>query len=203
MSEPTALDTSFMQITPAAEGHFARLLQEEDTQGMNLRMFVANRGTVHADISITFSPEGEEQKDDLKIAFDAFALFVAADSKAALNEAVVDFKDDGLEGGQLSIKAPHLKGNVPNADEPLEDQIQHVLDSEINPNLASHGGKVALDSILDDSLVLLRFSGGCHGCSMSTVTLKNGIEKVLKEKFPQIVEIRDVTDHTSGEDPYC
>ena len=83
-----------------------------------------------------------------------------------------------------------------------------MIDSEINPNLAGHGGKVSLVEIIKAesdarAIVVLQFGGGCHGCGMAGVTLKNGIEKTLKENFPEIVEIRDVTDHTKGEDPYC
>jgi Fe/S biogenesis protein NfuA len=78
-----------------------------------------------------------------------------------------------------------------------------VIDSDINPSLAGHGGHISLIEIIDDSIVVLQFGGGCHGCGMANVTLKQGIEKRLKEKFPQIVEIRDVTDHTTGTNPYC
>lgn len=202
MSE-TNVETAFMTVSKAAQAHFRGLLDQEDTAGMNLRLFVSNRGTVHADISITFCPKNEEKPEDLPSNFGDFTLFVAQNSKEALTDAVIDFKEDGLEGGQLSIKAPNLKGKVPNADAPFQEQIQSVLDAEINPNLASHGGKVTIEEIVDESIVVLRFSGGCHGCSMSTVTLKNGIEKVLVERFPQIVEIRDATDHTTGDAPYC
>ena len=77
-----------------------------------------------------------------------------------------------------------------------------VLQSEINPGLASHGGKVSLELITPDNEVVLRFGGGCHGCGMVNVTLQDGIEKTLKEYFPEIKAVIDATDHASGSNPY-
>lgn len=169
---------------------------------MNLRISVANAGTIHADVSITFCPEGEEEGADLRLHFGDFVLFIDRAAKEALTEAIVDFKLDAI-GGQLSIKAPYLKGHAPGSDSSLRERIQYVIDSEINPNLASHGGRVKIVDILQEKIVVLEFGGGCHGCGMAGVTLKHGIEKTLREKFPEIVEIQDATDHTTGKDPYC
>ena len=83
----------------------------------------------------------------------------------------------------------------------LMERVQWVIDSEINPSVASHGGVVTLVEVQDGN-VMLRFGGGCHGCSSSSATLKFGIETRLKEKFPDIKEIIDVTDHSTGETPY-
>ncbi len=190
-----------VKVTTAAMSHFRELLAKEDQENLNLRMAVANAGTVHADISITFCPETEKAPSDLTLSLEGFQLYIEAASEAALEEAVIDFQMDEL-GGQLSIKAPYLKGRTPSEDKPLAERIQHVLDSEVSPALAAHGGKVTLVDLVDDKIVVLQFGGGCHGCGMVTVTLKQGIEKTLKERFPQIVEIRDSTDHTTGDAPY-
>ncbi len=197
----TTLSHDFIEVTQAAKEHFRSLLNKEDVEGMSLRMCVANAGTAHADVSITFCPPGEEEPSDIRLCFEDFVLFVARTSKDALNAAIVDFKGDRL-GGQLSIKAPYLKGSAPDPDSSLKERIQYVIDSEINPNLASHGGRVSIVDILEEKIVVLQFGGGCHGCGMASVTLKHGIEKTLKENFPEIIEIRDITDHTTGEDPY-
>ena len=73
---------------------------------------------------------------------------------------------------------------------------------EINPQIASHGGRVSLEEIAGDGIVVLRFGGGCHGCGMADVTLKQGIEKTLRSRLPEITEVRDATDHASGHNPY-
>ncbi|HXH55230.1 MAG TPA: NifU family protein [Gammaproteobacteria bacterium] len=194
-----------MVVTEAAQKHFSNLLKKEEVEGMNLRVFVANAGTVHADVSVTYCPPGEEVATDFSLPFESFKLFIDIDSKDSLTDARIDFIEDALEG-HLSVKAPFLKGREPALTSTLTERIQFVIDSEINPNLAGHGGKVSLIEIIDDqsgSIVVLQFGGGCHGCGMAGVTLKHGIEKTLKEKFPEIVEIRDATDHTTGADPYC
>ncbi|MGH7890046.1 MAG: NifU family protein, partial [Thermodesulfobacteriota bacterium] len=182
-----------MVITEAAQRHFSNLLQKEEVEGMNLRVFVANPATIHAHVSVTYCPPGEEEASDLALPFESFKVFIAEDSKDPLTDARIDFVEDALEG-HLSVKAPFLKGRQPATTSSLEERIQFVIDSEINPNLAGHGGKVSLVEIIDGKIVILQFGGGCHGCGMAGVTLKHGIEKTLKENFPEIVEIRDVTD---------
>ena len=76
-----------------------------------------------------------------------------------------------------------------------------VIDTDINPAVAGHGGHVKLVEVQDGN-VMLEFGGGCHGCSSSSLTLKQGIEVKLREKFPEIGQIVDVTDHSTGANPY-
>ncbi len=197
-----AVNTDFMVVTEAAQNHFRDLLQKEDQAGMNLRVFVANPGTAFAEVSVTFCPLGEEEPTDIPFRFANYTLFVESASQAVLEQANIDFIEDKV-GGQLSIKAPFLKGRAPLGDSSLRERIQYVIDSEINPNLAGHGGNISIVDIVDEKIVVLQFGGGCHGCGMSSITLKHGIQKTLKEKFPEILEIRDITDHTTGKDPYC
>lgn len=195
------LDGSCVTVTEAAANHFRQLLQKEDIEGMNLRVFVSHPGTPHAEISVTFCPPSEEEASDIPVSLGDFTVFIDGQSLDALREAKIDFKEDKV-GGQLSIKAPNLKGREPSIGSSLRDKIQYVIDSEIDPSLAGHGGRVSIVDILEGGIVVLQFGGGCHGCGMANVTLKHGIEKTLKGKFPEIVEIRDVTDHTTGENPY-
>lgn len=188
-------------VTEAAQSHFLQLLQKEEPANMNLRIYVANPGTAYAEIGLTFCPPMEEEKDDLPVKFENFTLFIDAASKEALTEAKIDFVEDE-QGAQLSIKAKNLRGAAPDETSPLSERVQYTLDAEINPNLASHGGRVRLVEVLENSIVVLQFGGGCHGCGMANVTLKQGIEKTLKERFPEITEVRDITDHSKGENPY-
>lgn len=83
----------------------------------------------------------------------------------------------------------------------MRRKIQKLIDEMINPAVASHGGKVHLVDFLNDT-VYVRMSGGCQGCSSSTATLKNGIERLIVEEFPQIQGVIDVTDHDLGDNPY-
>ena len=80
--------------------------------------------------------------------------------------------------------------------------VNYILYDEVNPQLASHGGNVHLDCITDDNYVVLQFGGGCQGCGMVDVTLKEGIEKTLLEKLPELKAANDITDHTENENAY-
>lgn len=83
----------------------------------------------------------------------------------------------------------------------MRRQIKKTIENMINPAVASHGGAVHLVDFVNNN-VYIRLSGGCQGCSSSSATLKNGIERLLREEYPDIGEIVDVTDHSAGENPY-
>lgn len=86
-------------------------------------------------------------------------------------------------------------------DKDVKDRVQKILDEMINPAIASHGGFVDLLDV-KENLVYLRLGGGCQGCGMVNVTLKQGIEATLKEEIPQIAGVIDQTDHAGGTNPY-
>jgi len=105
-------------------------------------------------------------------------------------------------GGQLTIKAPNAKVPMVNEDSPLNERVDYYLQTEINPGLASHGGMVSLVDIVDDNVAVLRFGGGCQGCGQVDLTLKDGVERTLLERIPELTAVRDVTDHTNRENAY-
>ncbi len=80
-------------------------------------------------------------------------------------------------------------------------KVNDILDRQANPSIAKHGGRVSAESV-EDGVVYLRLSGGCHGCASSTMTLKNGVEKILRAAMPEIEKIVDVTDHATGINPF-
>ena len=83
----------------------------------------------------------------------------------------------------------------------MRRKIDSLLEEQVRPGLAAHGGNVEVIDV-DNNQVFLKLTGGCHGCSSSSATLKQGIEKVIKQNFPEIEEVIDLTDHKSGENPY-
>jgi Fe-S cluster biogenesis protein NfuA len=80
-------------------------------------------------------------------------------------------------------------------------EMEKLFDDQVRPALGAHGGNVEIIDIDNDKL-FLKLTGGCQGCSSSTATLKDGIEKLVKEQFPSITDVVDLTDHQSGDDPY-
>ena len=105
-------------------------------------------------------------------------------------------------GGQLTIKAPGIKGSEPDSDASIEDRVSWLLQTQINPSLAAHGGMVGLVEVTEEKEVILQFGGGCQGCGMADVTMKQGIEQTLTREIPEITAVKDVTDHDSGSNPY-
>lgn len=196
----TVLDEPVIEVTEKAIDHFQQLLKEEEP-GMNLRIFVTEPETPHAEVGISYCPEAEAEKTDIVQNLGNFNLYIEKLSLHALREARIDFKAGDL-GGQVSVKAPHIKGQAPGDDKPIFQRIDYVIQTEINPSLASHGGVVSLEDFTDEGVVLLRFGGGCHGCGMVNVTLQHGIEKTLKDKFPEITAVQDITKHEEGANPY-
>src|SRR5690606_7131972 len=130
-----------------------------------------------------------------------FTLWLEAASVNYLDSAEIDYEVQAT-GGQLQIRAPKIKGVVPGESASLVERVHYVVENEINPQLAQHRGSVAVQEVTADGVVMLRFGGGCHGCGMADVTLKQGIEKTLLEKVPGVTAVRDATDHDSGAAPY-
>jgi Fe/S biogenesis protein NfuA len=188
-------------ITESAQDYLAELLKKQDSEGIGIRVFILDPGTPKAETCISFCRSGEEQEDDLRKEYSQFHAWIEHRSIPFLDEAIVDYAKDTM-GGQLTIKAPNSRLPKIRDDSPIEDQINYVLYNEINPSLASHGGVVTLEDLFDDTIAILKFGGGCQGCGMVDVTLKEGVEKTLLEKVPGLTAIRDVTDHTNRDNAY-
>lgn len=193
---------SFIKVTESAQEYLRGLLAKQDSQGMGVRIFVERPGTPHAECCMAYCAAGEAEPTDEKIELEGFNAYIDGASVPYLEDAVIDYAKDRM-GGQLTFRAP--KSKVPQIDDnaSVEQKINYILYSEINPQLASHGGNVQLVELLDDeTIAVLKFGGGCQGCGMVDVTLKQGIEKTLMDKIPQLKKVTDTTDHTVRENAY-
>lgn len=190
-----------IHLTEAAQTYLADLLAKQDTEGVGIRVFITQPGTPYAETCIAYCKPGEEKPEDTVIALERFRVWVDATSEQFLEEAVVDYATDSM-GGQLTIKAPNAKVPMVNDDSPLNERINYLLQTEINPALASHGGEITLIDVVDDGIAVLQFGGGCQGCGMADVTLKEGVEKTLISRIPEINGVRDVTDHSITDNAY-
>ncbi len=190
-----------IHILEGAQRHFRRLIDDQDLPGLGVRLIAVQPGTVRADCRLEFCEPAELVGDEWAIDCEGFTLYVDAASVAFLDQAEIDFVTDST-GGQLAIKAPNLKAREPGAGAGLAERLRHVIEVEINPSLASHGGRVELQELRSDGSVLLRFGGGCQGCGMVGTTLRDGIEKTLRQHFPEITAVLDATDHANGAAPY-
>ncbi|ABM01705.1 Fe-S biogenesis protein NfuA [Shewanella amazonensis] len=188
-------------ISEAAQAHFVKLLADQP-EGTNIRVFVISPGTAQAECGVSYCPPDAVEDDDIELEFNGFNAMVDEKSAPFLEDASIDLVTDQL-GSQLTLKAPNAKMRKVSADASLVERIEYVIQAEINPQLASHGGNILLVEVTDDGVAVIQFGGGCNGCSMVDVTLKDGIEKQLLDMFPgELTEVRDATEHQHGSHSY-
>ena len=192
---------SSIKITKTAEGYLKELLEKQDINTIGIKVFVNEPGSPRAETCIAYCKDDDnlneyELRDGL-----SFKLYLEKKSLSFIEDAIVDYSPDKF-GGTLTIKAPNSK--VPNLGEnaSLEERVNYLLYTEINPSLASHGGEVSLVEIMNKDTAVLQFGGGCQGCGMVDVTLKDGVERTLIEEIPELKGITDVTDHSYKENAY-
>lgn len=157
----------------------------------------------HGDFGFSMVELSHVADQDEILEIDDFKVVVDDISVRQLNGAKVDFLEDETAHG-FAVERPHQEAPPPpdlNMDDPVTKKVYDVLMKEINPGIASHGGFARLIGI-KDSVVYLQFGGGCHGCGMVDVTLKQGIETRIKELIPEVKAVSDITDHSTGENPY-
>ena len=130
-----------------------------------------------------------------------FGLVVDPESAILLEGATVDWVET-IQGSGFKVENPNIKpiGEATPAG-PLADRVKHVIEYQINPSIAGHGGAVTLVDVRDD-VIYLQMQGGCQGCGMAAVTLAQGIKRILLETLPEIRDIVDVTNHDAGANPY-
>lgn len=190
-----------INISESAQAHFNKLLanQEPDT---NIRVFVVSPGTPSAECGVSYCPPDAVEESDTVLEFSGFDAVVDLESAPFLEDAEIDFVTDQM-GSQLTLKAPNAKARKVNSDAPLAERVSYMIEAEINPQLASHGGKVTLVEITEEKEAVLQFGGGCNGCAQVDVTLKDGIEKQMLEQFAgELVAVKDATEHQAGEHSY-
>lgn len=190
-----------INISESAQSHFRRLIERESVPGMGVRLAALHGGTSNADVRLEFAEPQDLQGDEWAIDCDGFTLWLDAASVPYLDGAEIDYASQAT-GGQLQIRAPKVKGQAPADSASLVERVRWVVEHEINPQLAQHRGHVEVQEVTAAGVVVLRFGGGCHGCGMADVTLKQGIEKTLLEKVPGVTAVRDATDHDTGDAPY-
>ena len=192
---------STITVTDAAHDYLADLLSKQNTPGIGIRIFITQPGTPYAETCIAYCKPGEQKAEDTAMGLKSFTAWIDAVSEPFLEDAVVDYATDRM-GGQLTIKAPNAKVPMISDDSPLNERINYYLQTEINPGLANHGGQVTLVDVVEEGIAVLRFGGGCQGCGQVDLTLKDGVEKTLMSRIPELKGVRDITDHSNRENAY-
>ena len=148
---------------------------------------------------------GLEERDveEREVDVGAFSVLVKKSAASRLEGATVDYVDrlneSGFEVRTEAAPAPATPKEAPHGK--IADRVREVLDSQVNPAIAAHGGMITLVDV-EDTDVFVQMSGGCQGCALSTATLRQGVERMLREAVPELTAVHDITDHASGDNPY-
>jgi Fe/S biogenesis protein NfuA len=164
---------------------------------LGVRIVARRHGQRHFNYDITLVTEPETADTDTIADQGSFKVFLDPASVTNLDGATVDWVSD-LSGAGFKIDNPATEISW---DDPVAQRVQEVLDERVAPALAGHGGWVELTKVEGDA-AFIEFGGGCQGCGMSQVTLKDGIEKAILAEVPEIKRVLDGTDHDAGASPY-
>lgn len=185
-------------------------LREAEDDGGSLALWVEVSGTSGDAFSydMYFQATAEAGPGDWSAERGGLALVVPADSVAKMRGATLDVNPDANLGGMVIQNpnrppgpSPAMAGPPADLSGDVAQRVLQVLEQQINPGIAAHGGRADLVAVEDDA-AYLRLSGGCAGCGMAAVTLSQGIEVALRESVPEILQVIDVTDHAAGTNPY-
>jgi Fe/S biogenesis protein NfuA len=177
-----------------------RAFIEQESDPVALRVAVQPGSPLAPQYELFLVDASDKQDGDAVLDGGGFNVFVDERSADKLEGATVDWVE-GVHGGGFQVENPNKPAGADQPAGELAGRVAQVIDTRINPAVAMHGGSVKLVDVRDTT-VFVQLAGGCQGCGMAAVTLKNGIERMLREAFPEITEVIDVTDHSGGANPY-
>ena len=187
-------------FTEGARAHVVAFLAEE-SEPLAVRIEVLDSSPLAPRYDLSLIEESEKESDDEVFDEGAFEVVVPRASVDLLQGATVDWVES-MQGSGFKVENPNIvpigEGIV---DGPVADRVRHVIEMQVNPAIASHGGSVKLVEVRDD-VVYLEMAGGCQGCGMAAVTLAQGVRRILMESVPELRDIVDVTNHEAGSNPY-
>ena len=193
-------------VTDPARDKILELRAQEDApETLGLRIEVTGVQGVEYTYDLTFDPiaEADEAAGDVVEVQGDLPVIIPGDSVDSLQGATLDMPTTGQQG--LVLRNPNRPDPLSGAHLELtgstEDKVRQLLDGQINPALAMHGGFAALERVEDD-VVYVTMGGGCQGCAVSAMTLREGIARSIKEAIPEVSDVIDTTDHAMGENPY-
>jgi Fe/S biogenesis protein NfuA len=195
-------DSPVITVTEVARATILGLRQAEpDPEGLALRLDIAGDDGVEFAYELTFEPLADAADDDVLFHSEALPVLVPASAVDSLRGSTLDES----EPTGLVLRNPNRPTPRPNVNPypegSVEAKVQDLLDNDINPALASHGGFASLDHV-DGTTAYMLMGGGCQGCGLAQMTLTEGIKAAIEDAIPEIDRVVDVTDHAAGENPF-
>jgi Fe/S biogenesis protein NfuA len=200
------MDDHVIKISPEAQAMIVQLRDQEPGDG-EIGLLLEVTGVRHGQFAyeLAFTPVADATGEHLIERHEDLAVIIPVKDVVSLSGSALSLNDAGLAldnpNRPAAMASPSMAIPQGDLEGPLADQIVQVLAESVNPAIAAHGGRAELVSV-DGSTAYLKLAGGCQGCGMAQVTLKQGIERILLEAIPEISEVVDVTDHAAGSDPY-
>lgn len=190
-----------IEFTEEAKDRVLAFIDQEDESELAVRVAVKNSSPFAPEYDLLLIEPDEVRDEDEVFDQGGFHLYADPHSADFLDGATIDWVSQLQQSG-FRIENPNVSDPSSGAPEgELAERVQQVLDEEINPSVARHGGQVSLVDIRDQ-VVYLRMGGGCQGCGLAGVTLTQGIRRALRDAVPEIEGVEDVTDHSAGDNPY-
>ena len=187
-------------FTDGAKAHVVAFLAEE-SEPLAVRIEVLDSSPLAPQYDLALIEESEKEAGDQVYQQGGFEVVVPESSVDLLQGATVDWVES-MQGSGFKVENPNI---VPIgeglAEGPLADRVKQVIEMQVNPAIASHGGSVGLVEVRED-VVYLEMMGGCQGCGMAAATLAQGIRRIIMENVPDVRDIVDVTNHDAGANPY-
>ena len=191
-------------FTDRARDVVLSLLEESEgeLEALRITMRQADSGS-KAHFDLTLVGTDERESDDQEEDVGGFSILVKQSFVSQLDGATVDYMDrineSGFEVRTLGSNEPKKSQDPPQGK--IADRVREVLEVQVNPAIAAHGGMISLVNV-EETDIFVEMSGGCQGCALSTATLRQGVERMLREAIPELTGVHDITDHSSGENPY-
>ncbi|HEX2381671.1 MAG TPA: NifU family protein, partial [Acidimicrobiales bacterium] len=202
-------DTITEPIITVTDEALAKILElraaEDDPDGLGLRIEVTGVRGADFTYDLSFEPLEERAEDDVLQDERGLPVVVPAESVDNLLGATLDLPSNVDQGG-LVLRNPN-RPSMPRLGDPIElsgtteEKVRQLLDQQVNPAIAAHGGYASVVKV-EESSAYITMGGGCQGCAMSAMTLREGIESAILSAIPEITEVVDTTDHSVGENPY-
>ena len=200
---PLAVDDDMiMTVTDAARTKLVELRDAEpEGDRLGVRVEVLSDEGVDFTYDLSFQVITKADISDVVRNHGGLRLIIPAKDTLHLDGATLDYEIDGLVLRNPNKPRPLQLGNL-TIDSPLAAEVRFVLDDEVNPALDAHGGFVTFVGHDDEGRVFLTMGGGCHGCSMSRMTMLQGVQSTVVERVRGVTKVIDVTDHATGANPY-
>lgn len=176
-------------------------MEQNGSDEQALRITMAPGSPLAPRFELTLVAAHDRGPEDLEVDGGGFSVFVRGDHAPRLEGATVDYVERLTESGFEIRTVPGAGAETSGPTGEIADRVRAVLDREVNPGIASHGGMITLIDV-QDTEIYLEMSGGCQGCAMSRLTLRQGVERMIRQEVPEITAIHDVTDHAAGTNPF-